>query len=339
MHLTRKIYIQLAVLAVISLIAGTTMAVGYIRLPAMFGIGRYTVTMELPSSGGLYPSANVTYRGTQVGKVQSVDTDHHGGVRAVLSLESGTAIPSNLNAEVHSQSAIGEQYVALIPRDATSTPLKDGDVITEKNTSVPPPIDTLLDLSNRALLAIPHDSLKTVIDESDAAVGGLGPELSRIVKGSSQIAIDARSNLDSLTTLIDQSGPVLDSQADTAGSIQTWAANLHTITTQLRDQDTAVAGVIDKGGPAAADAQKLIARINPTLPVILANLVTVGKIAVDYHADIEQLLVLVPQGVANTQGSSLANKNSNRPYPGGYLSFALNFNLPPPCTTGFLPPQ
>ena len=31
------------------------MAFGYIRLPAMlFGVGRYTVTVELPRAGGLY---------------------------------------------------------------------------------------------------------------------------------------------------------------------------------------------------------------------------------------------------------------------------------------------
>ncbi len=38
------------------------------------------------------------------------------GVEAVLSLKSGIDIPSDLRAEVHSQSAIGEQYVALLPR-------------------------------------------------------------------------------------------------------------------------------------------------------------------------------------------------------------------------------
>ncbi|WP_164478575.1 MCE family protein [Mycolicibacterium stellerae] len=339
MHLTRRIYAQLAVLAVIALVAGTVMALGYIRLPAMFGIGRYTVALDLPTSGGLYPSANVTYRGTKVGKVESVDTDGHGGVRANLSLQSGIDIPSNLQAEVHSQSAIGEQYVALLPRDATSPPLRDGDVIAKQNTSVPPPIDNLLDSANRGLQAIPHDSLKTVIDESDIAFGGLGPELSRIVKGSTQIARDARANLEPLTTLIDQSAPVLDSQSDTADSIHAWAAHLKTVTQQLRDNDGAVAGLIDNGGQAAAETQRLLDRISPTLPVILANLVTVGKVALEYQPAVEQLLVLIPQGVAVTQGTAVANANSNRPYPGGYLSFNLNFNLPPPCTTGFLPAQ
>jgi phospholipid/cholesterol/gamma-HCH transport system substrate-binding protein len=339
MRVSRRILIQLAVFTVIAIVAGAFMAFGYVRLPAMLGLGRYTVTMELPRSGGLYPSSNVTYRGTKVGKVESVRLGEHGGVQAELSLKSGIDIPSDLTAEVHSQSALGEQYVALLPRNGTAAPLKDGDVIATADTSVPPSVDSLLDEANQGLQAIPHDSLKTAVDESYVAFGGLGPEISRLVKGGSQIAIDARANLDSLTTLIDESAPVLDSQTETADSIQAWAAHLATITGQLRDNDAAFAGVIDNGGPAADEARQLVERLQPTLPVVLANLVTVGKVALDYQPGLEQLLVLIPQGIANIQAGSVPNLNTKQDYVGSYLSFNLNFNLPPPCTTGFLPPQ
>jgi phospholipid/cholesterol/gamma-HCH transport system substrate-binding protein len=339
MRVNRRTFIQLVIFAVIALVAGTVMAVGYVRVPTMLGIGRYTVTVKLATSGGLYPSAIVTYRGTKVGKVGSVHLSENGGVAAVLSLQSGIDIPSNLTAQVHSQSALGEQYVALLPRDGSAAPLKDGDVIAMDDTTVPPPIDSLLDEANRSLQAIPHDDLKTAVDESFVAVGGLGPELSRIVKGASQIAIDAHANLDALTTLIDQSAPVLDSQSETADSIQAWAAHLATITTQLRDNDAPLAGVIENGGSAADEAHKLVDRLQPTLPIILANLVTVGKIALDYQPAIEQLLVLIPQGVANIQAGAVPDLNTKQDYAGGYLNFNLNFNLPPPCTTGFLPAQ
>ena len=92
--------------------------------------------------------------------------------------------------------------------------------------------------------AIPRDNLKTVVDEAYVAFGGLGPELARFVKGGSQLAIDARANLDPLTTLIDQSQPVLDTQTDTADSIQAWAAHLATITGQLQRPTTPRARVI-----------------------------------------------------------------------------------------------
>jgi phospholipid/cholesterol/gamma-HCH transport system substrate-binding protein len=96
-------------------------------------------------------------------------------------------------------------------------------------------------------LAIPHDDLKTVIDESYTAVGVLGPELALIVKGTTTLAADARNNLDALTNLIDNSKPILDSQTDSSTSIRAWAANVADISRQLKTQDPALQGVLDKG--------------------------------------------------------------------------------------------
>src|SRR6202453_1340516 len=235
MHLDRRIKIQLAFLTVIALVALTVMSLHFVKLPAMlFGVGRYTVRMELPQSGGLYQTGNVTYRGTEVGRVESVHLTNR-GVEAVLSLKSGIHIPKDLKAEVHSQSAVGESYVELLPRNGTSPPLKDGDVIPLTETSVPPDINALLSAANTALQAIPHDNLKTVIDESYTAVGGLGPELSRLVKGGSNLAIDARKNLDPLLALIDGWQPVADSQINTCDAIQAWAAHLARVTTHLQN--------------------------------------------------------------------------------------------------------
>src|SRR6201997_2132938 len=210
MHLHRRIKIQLVIFTVIAVVALGLMSLHFMKLPAKwFGVGRYTVKMELPQAAGLYGTGNVTYRGTEVGRVESVRlTD--AGVEAVLSLKSGIDIPSDLKAEVHSQSAIGETYVELLPRNGTSPPLKDGDVIRLADTSVPPDINALLSAADTALRAIPHDNLQTVIDESYTAVGGLGPELARLITGSSNLAIEARENLDPLVALIDQSQPVLD---------------------------------------------------------------------------------------------------------------------------------
>ena len=339
MHLHRRVKIQLAIFTVIAVVALAVMSLHFVKLPAMlFGVGRYTVKMELPESGGLYGTGNVTYRGTEVGRVQSVRLTNT-GVEAVLSLKSGVPIPSDLKAEVHSQSAIGESYVELLPRNGTSPPLKDGDMIRVADTSVPPDINALLSAANTALGAIPHDNLKTVIDESYTAVGGLGPELSRLIMGSSNLAIEARKNLDPLVALIDQAQPVLDSQAHTSDAITAWASHLATVTTELQTNDEAVAGIVDKGGPAFGEARQLIERLQPTLPILLANLVSVGQVALTYQNDIEQLLVAFPMSINAEQAGIMGNFNTKQAYHGQYLSFNLNLNLPPPCLTGFLPAQ
>jgi len=337
-HLSRRIKIQFALFTVIATIAGLVMAFGYVKVPAMFGVGHYTVSVELPQTGGLYPTANVTYRGTEVGRVKSVNlTDT--AVIALLTLKSDIKIPADLDAQVHSASAVGEQYVALLPRNGGSRPLKDGDVIPLSRASVPPDINSLLGATNRGLEAIPQDNLQTVIDESYTAIGGLGPDISRFVRGSTQLAIDARKNLDALTTLIDHSQPVLDSQTDTSHAVQAWAAQLADITDSLKKHDASVAGLLHNGGPAAEQARQLIERLQPTLPVLLANLVSVGQVAVTYQPAVEQLLVLIPAGIADLQAMAVANLNTKQSYKGLYLDFHLNLNLPPTCSTGFLPAQ
>src|SRR3984893_10799774 len=263
MHLHRGVKIQLAIFTVIAVIAMSLMSLHFMKLPAKwFGVGRYTVTLELPQTGGLYSSSKVTYRGTEVGRVESVHLTNT-GVEAVLSLKSGIDIPSDLIAQVHSQSAIGEQYVDLRPRNGASPPLKNGDVIPLADTTVPPDINAVLAAANTGLQAVPQDNLKTVIDESYTAVGGLGPELTRIVKGST----------DPLIALIDQSQPVLNSQTNTSDSIQAWASHLATVTTELQTHDQAVAGSITGGGPAAGEARQLIEPLQPTPPLLLNNLV------------------------------------------------------------------
>jgi phospholipid/cholesterol/gamma-HCH transport system substrate-binding protein len=315
-NLTRTIKTQLAVFIVVALAAMAFVAVSYMRIPSnLFGIGRYTVRLELAQSGNLYANSNVTYRGTKVGQVSGVRlTDS--GVEADLRLNSGIPIPSDLDAEVHSATAIGEQYVALLPRDGTSAPLKNGDLIPRDRTSVPPEISRLLDAADRGVLAIPNDNLKTVIDESYTAFAGLGPDFSRLIHGGTSLAIDADANRGALTTLIDDSKPVLQSQIDSADEIRAWAAHLATITGQLQTEDAAVAGVIENGRGATDEVRQLFDRLKPTLPILLANLVNIEEVAIVYQSAIEQILVLLPQGVAADAGTLTADLNNKSDYRG-----------------------
>lgn len=339
MRMTRRIWIQITIFLTVSVVAIAVMAFGFIRIPALAGLGTYRVTVQLPEAGGLYERANVSYRGTEVGQVDEVKlTDT--GVEAVLSLDSDVPIPSDLEAEVHSQSAVGEQFVDLLPRNATSPPLKDGDVVARANASVPPDINALLDATNRGLQAIPQDNLKTAIDESYTAFAGLGPEIARFLKGGAALASDARANLDELNNVVDNVGPILDTQTDSADAVQTWAARLADVTSSLKNNDEAFRGVLQNAPAAADEITGLFERLRPTLPVLLANLVSINQVAVTYRANLEQILVLLPTGTSFAQAIGVPNRNSKGPYSGGqFLSFNLNLNLPPPCTTGFLPVQ
>src|SRR5512144_2047078 len=97
--LTRFVRIQLTIFTIASIIGVLAMIFLYMQVPTLLGIGRMTVTMELPAAGGLYRFSNVTYRGVEVGKVTSVAlTDD--GAKAILSLNTSPKIPANLEAQV-----------------------------------------------------------------------------------------------------------------------------------------------------------------------------------------------------------------------------------------------
>ncbi|MCT7657860.1 MCE family protein [Mycobacterium deserti] len=339
MILGRRIAVQLVAFAVISLIAAAVMVGGYMQLPGrVLGVGEYTVTVELDQSGGLYRNGNVTYRGTEVGRVTDVRLTPR-GVAVDLSLEADVPIPADLDAQVHSVSAAGEQYVALVPREpASSRSLKDGDVIPRERTSVPPEVSGLLDQANRGLLAIPRDDLLVAVDETNTALGGLGPELSRIVHSLTTLSGDAHANLGALTDLIERAPPVLDSQTATSDAIAAWADHTATALTQVRAEDDSVGGLLKDGSAAVDEARQLVDRLKPTLPLLLANLVTVGQVLLDYNANLEQMLVLFPQSMAVAQAGIVPDKDVPGPERGApYLNFNLNFGIPPLCTTGFLP--
>jgi phospholipid/cholesterol/gamma-HCH transport system substrate-binding protein len=342
LRLNRKTWIQLSILILVTVVSCGAMAFNFMKLPAtLFGIGEYNVTVDLPQSGGLYQTSVVTYRGTDVGQVKSVDVTGT-GVRAVLALRSGVKVPSDVQASVHSRSAIGEQYIELTPlagKDAEhSRLLRNGDVIPAGRVDVPVDIGHLLDLTNRALQAIPRDDLHTVIDETNRAVGGLGPELSRIVDGSTALAIKGGQTVDSLAPLIDQSPAVLNSQVQTSDEIGAWAHRTAAIFTQFKAQDAALRDLLQQGTGGLEESRALLDRVTPALPVLFANLVSLGDIAVVYRHDIEQLLVLLPQGIAAMAAIVVPSSNTKQEYKGAQLDFNLNINLPPPCTTGYLPP-
>ncbi|MGI9125757.1 MAG: MlaD family protein, partial [Mycobacterium sp.] len=163
--MTRFIRIQLMIFAIASVVGIAAMLMVYMQVPTMLGIGRIAVTLELPRTAGLYRFANVTYRGVQIGKVTDVRATRE-GAEATLSLASSPKIPADLQASVLSVSAVGEQYVDLLPRTGSGPYLRDGSVISAKDTTVPQKVGPMLDQVSALLGSIPKEQLHKLLEES-----------------------------------------------------------------------------------------------------------------------------------------------------------------------------
>jgi phospholipid/cholesterol/gamma-HCH transport system substrate-binding protein len=330
--LSRFVRIQLAIFAIVGTIGVIAMVLFYIQAPTLLGIGRMTVTLELPSSGGLYRFSNVTYRGVQVGKVTGVALTAN-GAKATLSLGTSPKIPANLQAQVLSVSAVGEQYVDLQPRNDSAPYLHNGSVIAMHDTTIPQAVGPMLDQLNALVKSLPKNKIGQLLDEAFQAFNGAGYDLGSLSDSASRISADSNKIVDRTSTLVEDSGPLLDAQAQTTDSIRRWAHSLGGISDVLATDDSKVRTILQTGPGALDEASRLLEQLKPTLPVLLANLTTIGQIGITYHPSLEQVLVLLPPSVAYTNTAGSMN------WPDGQArgDFALTVDDPPICTVGFMP--
>jgi phospholipid/cholesterol/gamma-HCH transport system substrate-binding protein len=326
--LTRFIRRQLIVFGVLTAVAIVVLGWYYLRIPTLVGIGQYTLKADLPASGGLYPTANVTYRGINVGKVTDVEPTEN-GVQATMSIASQHKIPVDATANVHSVSAVGEQYLDLVSVDTPDKYFSPGQTITKG--TVPTEIGSTLDAANRALEVLPKDKIASLLDETSQAVGGLGPALQRMVDATQAITRDFKTNIADVNDIVKNSGPILDSQVETGDAIGHWTRNLDVLAAQAANNDQHLQSILSQAGPTADQVNALFSDVRESLPQTLANVEVVAEMLKRYNKGVEQMLVYLPSGASSAQ-------TVVGTYPGEALQdLTLAINQPPPCLTGFLP--
>src|SRR3984893_8729209 len=231
-----------------------------------------------------------------------------------MRLNSGTPVPANVIATVKSVSAVGEQYVDLVPPgDPSHSTLRNGSTIDQTHTRIGQDIAGFLDQADKLVSSVGNSRLQDLLRETFKAFNGSGPEVAR---------------------LIDQAGPFLDAQIRSGDDIKSLAEGLARFTGEVANADPQLRSLLQTLPGAAAAADTTFAGIRPTFPVLAANLANFGRIGVIYRKSIEQALVIFPALMAAliTVGGGLPADE------GGKLDFKVDLQDPPPCATGFIPP-
>jgi phospholipid/cholesterol/gamma-HCH transport system substrate-binding protein len=328
--ITRYVKVQLAIFMVLTLLASLLIVFYYVRVPQVLGFGRIAVTATLPATGGLYPNANVTFRGATVGTVTDVDLDPE-GVRIRMTLDEDRLPPSGSRAEVHSVSAIGEQYVDFVPQDPAAPPLADGDHIPKEMTTVPIPTADVLQNTDNLLTSVDQDNFTTVLNEFADAFRGIGPDLGRLVDNTRLLVEEADKNYEPTERLINDFEGFADPQLATSDSIRNWSRNLNSFTGQLRESDTDLRSVFTDGTRAAEQAEGLLGDLSRSTPTLLSTTEVLTRLAEAYNAPIEQILVVYPMFTAG----SLVVAPEAEP---GIFRFNLETNANQPnCVEGWIP--
>lgn len=300
----------------------------YADLSRLVGVrGYYVVSMDLPQTGGLFPGSDVTYRGVSVGKVGSLGVTDT-GVRAELHInDSAPKIPANLQAVVANLSAVGEEYVDLRPPGTGGPYLHGGAHIEQRNTQIPPPVTNLLTSVNNFASSVPLNSLRTVVDELGNTFQGQGENLQRLLDAGSAFTQQADQSTPATNKLIVDGQTVLRTQRDEGNAFVSFARSTNLLAGQLDRSDIDLRRLITNAPKAATELTGLLRDTDPSLSVLLANLLTTSDLAVTRQRGLEETLVRLPQLVA--AGSTAITSKGVR------FGLALTFFSPLPCTNGY----
>jgi phospholipid/cholesterol/gamma-HCH transport system substrate-binding protein len=322
--ITRTVRMQLLAFGAITVIGIGYAGADYVGLGKSVINPGYTVRADFAETGGIFTNAEVTYRGVPVGRVGAIHLDST-GVLVDLNIQHGTQIPANTVAVVADRSAVGEQYVDLQPRVDAGPYLTGGSTIPRADTRTPLPTTTLMVNLDRLVNSVNKNDLTITIDELGAAFNGTGPDLQRLIDSGNSLIKTASDNLPQTTALIKQLQPVLKTQVDEGSSIVSFSRDLAALTGQVRASDPDLRKVLDNGVTASAELQNLLQTTQPTLGVLLGNLITTGQIVEARLPGVEQVLVTYPvvvaQGFTTVPGDGTA-----------HFGLVLNVNNPPPCT-------
>jgi phospholipid/cholesterol/gamma-HCH transport system substrate-binding protein len=324
----RATRIRLLIFAIIGGLAVINAGVRYTGLYQLVFPSSYTVKVHLASSGGLFPHAEVTWRGVTIGQVTGL-TFQSDGVTATLAIGDQYRIPATLNANVHNRSAVGEQYIDLVPTTATGPVLHDGSVIETAHTTTPiqdAQVITALDQLERS---VNLQDLRTVIAQTGLAFGGSSSAISRLIENSKTILASAQSALPATESLLRSGRTVLGTQASQSKEVASSIADLNTVFGALSSHARDLQTILRTGSTAAQTVATFERQLSVGLPGLLKNLVSLAELTSSRIPGLNETLAVLPWALAMAQ----------TPGRDGYAHFTfVGSPNPGPCQKGYLPP-
>lgn len=325
--LLRATKVRLFLFALIAVVGIGYVGGTYAGLDRLLWPTGYEVTARFADAGGIFANAEVTYRGVTVGRVTELRLSDD-GLDVVLTIgNSAPPIPASAAAVVANRSAVGEQYVDLVPPSPSGPYLTGGSVISRARTSLPSSPETLLSNLDSLVTSVPRDSLRTTVDELDKAFRDTGPSLQALLDSAGALTATATEHLPTTTSLLSNGRVVLATQAAQSAQITSYSRHLRQLAAQLKKSDPDIRRVIAGAPAVAAQVNDFLRTSGRELGLVIANLLTTTSVTTSRTDALEQLLVAFPIVTATAPG---ANPDGT-----GHLGLVLTFNDPFSCTRGY----
>nr|WP_067702670.1 MCE family protein [Nocardia jejuensis] len=238
----------------------------------------FAVRVLMPVSGGLLPHNDVTFRGSRVGSVRSVDLADS-GVLAVLDIDSGTQISTGSAVVVQRLSAAGEQFLDFRPDTGSGPFLSDGSVIDAARVSTPVSIESFLTNTGGLIGGLNPERLTVIVNELDKALADGPDKLRNVISGLSHAMSGLTELLPQTRQLIANLSVIAETTSHAQPDLTTLVRGSGELFAQLSAADQEVRRLLEQGPGQLDTLGGVIAETSDPITNLVTNFIAITRAA------------------------------------------------------------
>jgi len=288
--------VAVAVLLVAALLGGV-----YTVWPSRAG---RTIVGYFTSAVGLYPGDDVRVVGVPVGKVESIEP-RAGDVKITMTVQDGVTLPADAKALIISPNLVSARFIQLAPAYTGGSVMSDGASISLDHTAVPVEWDevkeqlTALSAHLGPQPGSMQGPLSTFVNQAADTFDGNGDSFRQALRELSQTAGRLGDSRTDLFGTIRNLQVLVNALSNSNEQIVQFTNHVASVSQVLADSSTDLDNTLGTLNQALGDVKGFLNDSNQALIGQVTKLTEFTGILTQHSDDIEQILHVTPNGLAN----------------------------------------
>ena len=259
---------------------------------------RYSVYAMFPDAGGVFTNQEVTYRGITVGQVGTMEVTEEGVKIELLIEETYNKIPKeDVEARVMFKSAVGEQFVDLLPAGDDAPYLEDDDEIPMDQNTIPVSTQDLLVTLEAVLRGVPPESLKGAVDALGVGLTGHGPDIATIIESMAELAELFADRAPEVQGILREGTKVGSAFVESGDDFKRAIRELVEVSEELSQDRSHIARLLRNANLTSDEVVALLRDYDGNVDRFLPQFAELNALQADHADDLVQLFIHLPSGL------------------------------------------
>jgi phospholipid/cholesterol/gamma-HCH transport system substrate-binding protein len=258
----------------------------------------YSVVATFPDAGGVFTDQEVTYRGITVGRVGEMKVVDE-GVSIELIINGDEKIPAEgTGARVMFKSAVGEQFVDILPTADKAPYFEDGDTIPIERTSIPVSTQALLSTTQSVLEGVPPEALAGTLDSLAEGLQGEGADIALFIESMADLSEVFAARGPEVIGILRNGTKVGDAFLRSKDDFANALRDLVIVADILRDNTGNIEALMENSNLLSDELLELIQENRGTINQVIKELAEINEFQAADAEHVNRLLNKLPYGLA-----------------------------------------